>query len=60
MKYSQLKAVLKAAGCYLVRQGGNHEIWHSPITDKDFALPRHGSHEVPTGTEKKIRKEAGI
>jgi hypothetical protein len=29
-----------AAGCVLVRQGrGSHEIWHSPITKRNFAVP---------------------
>ena len=32
--------LLKAAGCYLVRQGkGGDEIWHSPITQKNFPVP---------------------
>lgn len=60
MKYRQLKALLSAAGCYPVRQGGNHEIWYSPITDKIFPFPFHGGKEVPPGTERMIRKEAGI
>ena len=30
----------RAAGCSLVRQGrGSHEIWHSPITKRNFAVP---------------------
>ena len=36
----QLRELLKAAGCYLVRQGkGSHEIWHSPITNMNFPVP---------------------
>ena len=35
-----LRDLLKGAGCYLVRQGkGSHEIWHSPITKKNFPVP---------------------
>ena len=35
-----LRDLLKAAGCHLVRQGkGSHEIWFSPITDKNFPVP---------------------
>jgi predicted RNA binding protein YcfA (HicA-like mRNA interferase family) len=31
---------LRAAGCVLVRQGkGSHEIWQSPITKRNFAVP---------------------
>lgn len=60
MKYSELVAALKAAGCYILRHGANHDIWFSPITGKSITVPRHGSHEVPKGTEGSIKKKAGI
>jgi hypothetical protein len=32
--------LLGAAGCVPVRQGkGSHEIWQSPITKRNFAVP---------------------
>ncbi len=32
--------LLRSAGCELVRQGkGSHEIWHSPLTRRSFAVP---------------------
>jgi hypothetical protein len=35
-----LRELLLAAGCALVRQGkGSHEIWHSPITHRNFPVP---------------------
>jgi len=35
-----LREILKTAGCTLVRQGkGSHEIWHSPISGQNFAVP---------------------
>jgi predicted RNA binding protein YcfA (HicA-like mRNA interferase family) len=35
-----LRELLHAAGCKLVRQGkGSHEIWHSPITKRNFPVP---------------------
>jgi predicted RNA binding protein YcfA (HicA-like mRNA interferase family) len=35
-----LRELLSAAGCVLVRQGrGSHEIWHSPIDRRNFAVP---------------------
>jgi hypothetical protein len=34
-----LKKLLKAQGCYWVRQGkGDHEIWYSPLTDRHFVV----------------------
>jgi predicted RNA binding protein YcfA (HicA-like mRNA interferase family) len=60
MKYSKLTAELKAAGCYIVRRGGNHDIWQSPITGKKFPVARHKSHEIPPGTERNIKELAGI
>jgi predicted RNA binding protein YcfA (HicA-like mRNA interferase family) len=36
----ELRDKLRAAGCVLVRQGkGSHEIWHSPITKRNFPVP---------------------
>jgi predicted RNA binding protein YcfA (HicA-like mRNA interferase family) len=35
-----LRDLLRTAGCVLVRQGkGSHEIWHSPITKRNFPVP---------------------
>jgi predicted RNA binding protein YcfA (HicA-like mRNA interferase family) len=35
-----LRELLRASGCTMVRQGkGSHEIWHSPITNRNFAVP---------------------
>jgi hypothetical protein len=35
-----LRDLLRAAKCSLVRQGkGSHEIWHSPITKRNFPVP---------------------
>ncbi|MGD1015170.1 MAG: type II toxin-antitoxin system HicA family toxin [Roseiarcus sp.] len=35
-----LRDLLRAAGCAIVRQGKcSHEIWHSPITQRNFAVP---------------------
>lgn len=60
MKYSELEARLRAAGCSVVRKGGNHLIWFSPITGKLFPLGHHGSKEVPSSTERKVRQLSGI
>ncbi len=36
----ELRDLLRAAGCTLVRQGkGSHEIWHSPVTQRNFPVP---------------------
>lgn len=49
---------LRANNCKFVREGkGDHEIWHSPITDRNFPvdhkiLSRHTANE--------IMKQAGI
>ncbi len=35
----ELKKVLHAAGCYPVRSGkGDHEVWFSPINNKNFVV----------------------
>lgn len=60
MKYSELHKKLKKAGCYIIREGANHPIWFSPITEKKFATSRHESQEVATGTLKKISTQSGV
>jgi hypothetical protein len=48
-----LRELLRAAGCTLVRQGkSSHELWHSPITRRNFAVPvgipsRHTAQRHP-------------
>lgn len=60
MKISELIKLLKAKGCYKERDGGNHEIWYSPISQKRFQVPRHGAKEVKTGLLNGILKQAGL
>lgn len=59
MKHSELIKLLREANCEMVRQGTRHEVWYSPITDKQFTVARH-KYEVPTGTCNKILKTAGL
>ncbi len=59
MKTSELIQKLKNIGCTIVRHGGNHDVWHSPKTGKDFTVWRHNK-EIPTGTANKIMKDAGL
>ncbi len=59
MKNIELLKILKKAGCSFVRHGSSHDIWVSPITGQQFAVPRH-KDEIKTGTAKSILKSAGI
>ena len=60
MKVSEIVKELKELGCYKAREGTNHEIWHSPVTGKNFPVPRHYAKELKTGTERSIRRDAGL
>ena len=60
MKISELIKILKKNGCILIRDGGRHSIWYSPITGNEFAIPRHGAKEIKTGTANRILKDAGL
>ncbi len=60
MKISELKQLLRKSSCYFFREGGNHEIWYSPLNGQQFSVPRHNSKEIPTGSFHKILKDAGI
>lgn len=60
MKVSEIVKLLKKNGCYKVREGANHECWYSPITGKNFSIPRHYSKELVKKTEQSILNEAGL
>ena len=60
MKVSEKKRQLRAIGCYKVDEGGEHEKWYSPVTEKFFRIPRHDSKELATGTANRIDKDAGL
>jgi len=60
MKTSEATRKLGKAGCYFVEHGGEHDCWYSPITKKRFRIPRHGSQELATGTQKSIEKLSGV
>lgn len=60
MKYSELKRLLRKNGCSFDHEGGNHEIWYSPITGNYFPVGRHDSEEVKNQTLARIKRQAGI
>jgi predicted RNA binding protein YcfA (HicA-like mRNA interferase family) len=54
----ELKRILHANGCTFVRHGkGDHEIWHSPITERNFTLDASTRKRF---TANAILKQAGI
>ena len=59
MKTPELLKKLKSGKCELIRNGSRHDIWYSPITGKQFAVPRHKA-AIPPGTANKILKDAGL
>ncbi len=60
MTYGELKRLLKKNGCKIIREGSNHEIWYSPITNEQIPIGRHTKEEVPRGTLQSIKKAAGL
>lgn len=59
-KFAELKREFSKAGCRFISEGTNHEWWYSPITGERFQMGRHDQEEVPPGTEKALRKKAGV
>ena len=60
MTTAELLRLLKKNDCTLVRNGGNHAIYFSPITGNQFPVGRHGKEEIPNGTLQNILKRAGL
>ncbi len=59
MKTQELLKMLKKSNCELLRNGSRHDIWYSPVTEKQFTVPRHKA-EIPVGTLNNILKDAGL
>ena len=60
MRYSELEKELRKLRCSIVRQGANHTIWYSPVTGRSFPVSRHKTEEIPAGTLKAIKQDAGL
>ncbi len=58
MKLADLERHLRAHGCTLHRQGGNHSIWLNPANRKITSVPRH--REVKENTTRAIFKQLDI
>ena len=52
----KVRVILKENGCFLVRQG-NHEIWYSPITNKNVTVD---SKIKSRHTANAVLKQSGI
>ena len=55
-----VEKIKRFTNCYKIAEGSNHEIWLNPDTGQKFTIPRHPSHEIPTGTANSIYKAAGL
>ena len=60
MKTGDFTFELISKGCYIKRNGSNHDILYSPITKRKFQIPRHKSQELGRGLEMKARKALGV
>lgn len=59
MKSSELHRLIRRNGWRVLRQQGTSHIIYEK-DGKTYSAPFHGSKEVPTGTEKAIKKEMGL
>lgn len=56
--YRQVVDALRAAGCNFVRQAkGDHEIWFSPITNRNVSVDKNS---LSRHTANAVMKQAGI
>lgn len=59
MKKSELLKLLKKHGITFAKHGTRHDIYYSPITNKEFPIPRHAK-EIAKGTLHNILTDAGL
>ena len=60
MKSAELRRLLEKNGWHKKSQTGSHAKYVHDDFDQIIILPLHGSKEVAKGTEKKIKKQAGL
>jgi mRNA interferase HicA len=58
MKRRQLLRHLRANGCELLREDGNHSWWHNLEQNRRSAVPRHT--EISNVLANKICKDLGV
>lgn len=58
MKRRDLIRDLVAAGCYLKRHGGRHDLYANPRTGRIAPVPRH--NEIADTLAAVIRKQLGL
>ena len=56
MRTAELLKILKRHGVFLLREGGRHSLYYSPLTGKKIPVSRH-AREIPAGTALRILKE---
>lgn len=60
MRVSELIKKPVQNGVVLKREGGRHDLYYSPVTQKTFPVSRHRTEELPAGTLAAILKQAGV
>ncbi len=63
MKPVSGKAMCKALeerGWTLVRKAGSHFIYSRPGAPRPVPVPVHGNHNLKTGTQRSIMRQAGL
>jgi mRNA interferase HicA len=58
VKQKELLRHLRRFGCFLKRQGKEHELWCNPLTGHIEAVPRH--QEIPNHLARKICRELSV
>jgi mRNA interferase HicA len=58
LKSSELHRLIKLKGWVHIRTSGSHYIYEK--NGVNIVVPFHGSKEVPKGTERAIKKQAGL
>ena len=58
MKRVDLVRHLEAYGCFLLREGGGHSMYHNPANRRSAPVPRH--REIPDNLARRICDQLGV
>lgn len=60
MKAGELIKIIEKDGWLFNRQKGSHKIFKHPVKKGIVVIPDHGKKDIPQGTIKSIKKQAGL
>jgi len=51
---------MEAKGWIFIRQRSSHHVYKHPDSTETISVPVHGNHDIPTGMQRRLMRQAGL